>query len=174
LTDSTLLAAFATWAPKLHNKYATLLEEILQLLPHLERNFANSVFACATANFGPHTATFRHFDSQNLAYGWCAITALGSYDYTKGGHLILWESQLVLEFPPGCTILIPSASISHSNIGILEEEKRYSFTQYTAGALFRWVDRIKYSSVSEQEDENVEKYVRNGLSLFSTHVELQN
>jgi hypothetical protein len=172
LTDSILLAVFATWAPKLHNWYATILEEILKLLPHVKRNFENSVFACATANFGPHTATFQHFDSQNLAYGWCAITALGSYDYTKGGHLILWESQIVLEFPPGCTILIPSASISHSNIGILEEEKRYSFTQYTAGALFRWVNQTKRSSVSQEEDENTEKYILNGLSLFSTHDEL--
>jgi hypothetical protein len=88
------------------------------------------------------------------------------------GHLIFWESQLVLEFPPRYTILIPSASISHSNIGILEEERQYLFTQYTAGALFRWVNQTKHSEEEQKEDENVEKYIRNRLSLFSTHEEL--
>ncbi|KAJ7736060.1 hypothetical protein B0H14DRAFT_3516650 [Mycena olivaceomarginata] len=35
---------------------------------------------------------------------------------------------LVIEFPPGCTILIPSAAIYHSNIPIGRKEHRYSFT----------------------------------------------
>ncbi|KAJ7156364.1 hypothetical protein C8R46DRAFT_1226585 [Mycena filopes] len=28
-----------------------------------------------------------HRDFANLAFGWCAITALGDYDFTKGGHV---------------------------------------------------------------------------------------
>ncbi|KAJ6563722.1 hypothetical protein DFH09DRAFT_1082300 [Mycena vulgaris] len=38
------------------------------------------------------------------------------------------------------TILIPSAAIFHSNIPVAEGKHRYSFTQYTAGGLFRWVE----------------------------------
>lgn len=70
----------------------------------------------------------------------CAITALGDYDPKRGGHLVLWDLKLVIEFPPGSTILIPSACIRHSNVSIQEGETRYSFTQYAAGGLFRWVD----------------------------------
>lgn len=65
---------------------------------------------------------------------------LGEFDYTKGGHLVLWEVQLVIEFPSGTTILLPSATISHSNVAIANNERRYSFTQYSAGGLFRWVN----------------------------------
>ncbi|KAJ6449033.1 hypothetical protein C8R47DRAFT_926704, partial [Mycena vitilis] len=60
----------------------------------------------------------------------CAITALGTFDYTKGGHLILWDCKLILEFPPGTTTLIPSTAIFHFNIPISQGEHHYSFTQY--------------------------------------------
>ncbi|KAJ6537570.1 hypothetical protein DFH09DRAFT_1324197 [Mycena vulgaris] len=43
-------------------------------------------------------------------------------------------------FATGTTILIPSAAIFHSNIPVAEGKHRYSFTQYTAGRLFRWVE----------------------------------
>ncbi|KAK7016266.1 hypothetical protein R3P38DRAFT_3203090 [Favolaschia claudopus] len=67
------------------------------------------------------------------------VQSLGNFDYTKGRHLVLWECKL--EFPPGSTILIPSAALFHSNTIISAGERRYSFTQYTAGGLFRWVER---------------------------------
>ena len=104
------------------------------------RNFAGSVFACASMNFGPSVRSFKHRDPSNLAFGWCAITALGNFDPTKGGHLILWDLRLAIEFPPGSTILIPSATLTHSNIAIQCHEARQSFTQYSAGGVFRWVD----------------------------------
>ena len=103
-------------------------------------NFSASVFEATTYNLGPKTTCFRHRDFGNLPFGLCAVTALGEFDYTKGGHLILWEAHLVIEFPPGTTILLPSAIISHSNVGIADNERRFSFTQYSAGGLFRWVD----------------------------------
>jgi hypothetical protein len=104
------------------------------------RNFPGSIFACSTMNFGPHVRSFMHRDSLNLAFGWCAITALGDFDPKKGGHLILWDLKLAVEFPPGSTILFPSATITHSNTSISHDECRLSFTQYSAGGMFRWVD----------------------------------
>lgn len=104
------------------------------------RNYPGSIFACASMNFGPRVRSFIHRDSLNLAFGWCAITALGDFDPTVGGHLILWDLQLAIEFPPGSTILIPSATLTHSNTAIRTHETRLSFTQYTAGGMFRWVD----------------------------------
>jgi len=88
------------------------------------------------SSVGPRTVCEPHVDFANLPFGYCAITALGQYDFTKGGHLVLWECKLIIEFPPGATILIPLAIVKHSNISIGEKERRYSFTRYAAGGLF--------------------------------------
>jgi hypothetical protein len=151
------LGAFVTWAPDLHRYYAETIEALLSHDPSLKLNFRKSVFACASVNLGPRTVCFRHVDSANLPNGWCAITALGNFDHRKGGHLILWELGLIIEFPPGATILIPSACVSHSNISIGKDETRYSFTQYTAGSIFRWVEHrfmneeMFWASLNEDE-----------------------
>ena len=78
----------------------------------------------------------QHRDAANLVYGWCAITALGNFNPTRGGHLILWDMKLVVEFPPSATVLIPSSLVVHSNTRLQEGEECMSFTQYAAGGLF--------------------------------------
>ncbi|KAJ7484573.1 hypothetical protein FB451DRAFT_1393107 [Mycena latifolia] len=100
--------------------------------------FYRAVFAACTFNFG-RAITAHHLDFANLVWGWCSITALGDFDPDRGGHLILWELRLVIRFPPGSTILIPSALIHHSNTPVHRHEHHSSFTQYTAGGLFRWI-----------------------------------
>ncbi|KAJ8079177.1 hypothetical protein PM082_021677 [Marasmius tenuissimus] len=132
--------AFLTWAPDLFIYYAVTMGSLLWEYPDLEPPFAAAVFAAFTINFGPRTVCLPHRDSSNLALGWCAITALGNYDYRKGGHLVLWDLGMVIEFPPGCTIYIPSALICHFNTAIATDEERFSFTCYSADGLFRWVD----------------------------------
>jgi hypothetical protein len=102
-----------------------------------------SIFSAATYNLGPCTATLRHLDFKNLAFGWCAVTALDDFDYTQSGHLVLWDLNLVIEFPPGSTILIPLAILSHSNAAIGRKEKCYSWTQYAAGGLFRFLSQLQ-------------------------------
>ncbi|KAJ7914646.1 hypothetical protein B0H13DRAFT_1469711, partial [Mycena leptocephala] len=98
------------------------------------------VFACMTLNFGPRTVTLPHLDFLNLAWGWCMITALGDFKWNKGGRLILWDlGPLVIEFPPGASIAIPSAIFRHSNVAVQQHEKRFSITQYTSGGIFRFV-----------------------------------
>lgn len=108
--------------------------------PNLRWNWEPCVFAAATFNLGPQSIASVHTDDKNFAPGWCAILALGDYDYTKGGHIVLWELKIVVEFPPGTVVYIPSAILSHSNTTVAEGEKRMSFTLFTAGGLFRWVD----------------------------------
>jgi len=124
----------------MHARYATNITALRRHHKSLKFPFDSSVFPSATYNLGPRTVTYPHLDFFNAAFGWCAITALGSFDYRKGGHLILWDLDLVIEFPPGATIFVPSAATSHSNVAISEGEHRYSVTQYAAGGLFRWVD----------------------------------
>ncbi|KAJ7199047.1 hypothetical protein GGX14DRAFT_373437 [Mycena pura] len=139
LPTSFYPGVFANWSPHLYEYYRINMMAFYRRNPTLKRPFINSIWSACTFNLGPQTCALGHRDFANLAFGWCAITALGNFDYTKGGHLILWDCRLIIEFPPGCTILIPSAAIFHSNIPIAEGERRYSFTQYTAGGIFRWV-----------------------------------
>ncbi|KAJ7795404.1 hypothetical protein B0H14DRAFT_2391638, partial [Mycena olivaceomarginata] len=133
---------FQTYAPDLHLYYHTTMELLHGWNRKLQRNFlpSVSVFAAATFNFGLRTMMFPHLDFAHLAWGWCAITALGDFDPDLGGHIILWDLKLIIRFPPGCTLFIPSALVRHSNTSIQAHKKRLSFTQYTAAGIFRFVD----------------------------------
>lgn len=123
--------------PDLYNYYDGSFKDLIDSDQRLERLFDESIWAAAGYNFGPHTITAKHRDFANLPFGICSITALGNYDPTLGGHIVLWDLGLVIEFPPGSTILIPSAAIAHSNTPVACHENRASFTQFTAGGLFR-------------------------------------
>ena len=132
--------AFAFFAPKWHEFYRVNLKQLWNHSKHLKFNIPGSIFPAASINFGPEAVSLDHLDHSNLAGGFCSITAGGSFDPTKGGHIYLVDLELVIEFPPGSTILIPSAVIRHGNTPIRQGETRTSFTQYAAGGLFRWVD----------------------------------
>ncbi|RDB24456.1 hypothetical protein Hypma_008438 [Hypsizygus marmoreus] len=173
--------AFATYAPRVFQAYDKNLNDLTDNHWHLRHNFPGSVFAAATVNFGPRTVTKPHTDRENMAWGWCAITALGDFDPDTGGHLVLWDLGLVIRFPPGATILIPSALLLHSNVQVKDGESRYSFTQYTAGGLFRWVyngfctDKSLMESatpeeIAMREEERAQRWEK-GLAMFSTSEE---
>lgn len=171
-------AAFQLWNPRLHERYRTLRDNLLHHHPGLDWTWPDCPFAAATFNLGPQTVTYKHRDLKNAAGGWCAITSAGTYDPKKGGHLVLWDLGLVVEFPPGSTILIPSALVYHSNVPVQEGEERFSFTQYTAGGLFRWVEygyqKMKDWYPNATREELEEKKVKDQgrfkewLGLFST------
>ncbi|KAJ7254621.1 hypothetical protein B0H12DRAFT_1016828 [Mycena haematopus] len=174
-------AVFALWAPRLHGYYADNNKQLQARLPNLRRPFPKSVFSCVAFNFGPRVRTFKHRDVCNLPFGWCAVQALGQFDATKGGHLVLWDIDLVVEFPAGALILLPSATIAHSNVSVQANEERMSFTQFTAGALFRYVDNgfrtqdelaekdpAEYQRLMEKKESRWEE----GLAMFSKAEEL--
>jgi len=140
-------ALFGTWAPKLYGYYEDNLGKLFTHHPNLKKPFA-SVFPAGTYNLGPRTVCFPHLDFANLPYGYCAITAVGDYNHKTGGHIVLWECKLIIELPPGGMILIPSAIITHFNYPVGDEERTYSFTQYAAGGLFRWVDNNFMTAVN--------------------------
>ncbi|KAJ6470097.1 hypothetical protein C8R47DRAFT_988947, partial [Mycena vitilis] len=169
---------FQAYAPGLHKFYKREMRTLYANAPYLRRLFLEtvSVFAAATFNFGPNTVTFPHVDAANLVWGWCCITAFGSFNPDLGGHLILWDLRLIIRFPPGSTIMIPSALLRHSNISIQQGEHRYSFTQFTAGGLFRWVyngnksDKAFYEGASSDDvhRREADRAVRweDGLQMF--------
>ncbi|KAL0573001.1 hypothetical protein V5O48_008968 [Marasmius crinis-equi] len=124
--------------PALHNMYNSVLDRLIDDDDDIHRNFPQTCFAASTLNSG-RTATLRHVDHLNLFCGMCAVFNIGNFDYQAGGHLVLWDLGLVIEFPPGCSILFPSALLAHSNVPIGLGENRASLTQFSAAGLFRWV-----------------------------------
>jgi hypothetical protein len=174
---------FEAFSPRLYSYYQDTLAALTQWSPEpMERLFPKTAFAAASINFGPQTVSYPHRDFANLSWGWCAITALGSYDPDHGGHLVLWDLKYVIRFPPGATILIPSAMIKHSNTSIKADETRYSFAQYSSGGLFRWVDngcmsdtawhaKATPQQLQEREEERKLRWSK-GLDMLSLWDEL--
>lgn len=90
---------------------------------------------------------------------------------------MLWDLLLYIQFPPGSLILIPSATLIHSNTPVGQEETRASFTQYCGGGLFRYADN-DFQTDKDLKASNPEKYVEVlgqrrerwalGISLLST------
>ncbi|EPQ50170.1 hypothetical protein GLOTRDRAFT_50945, partial [Gloeophyllum trabeum ATCC 11539] len=132
--------AFALASPLIHRYYDDTLQGLCQSNSNLRPPFEFSPWSCCCFNLGKQVRAYRHRDHLNCPFGWCAISALGWFDPKKGGHLVLWDLKLVIEFPPGSTIFIPSALLLHSNLPVRPGEKRFSFVQWSAGALFRWVE----------------------------------
>lgn len=121
--------------------------------------------------------SYPHTDTMNLAQSWCTITPLGSFDAKKGGQLVLWNLGLVIDFPAGSTILIPSALVIHSNAEIRAHETRYSVVQYVAGGLSRWVENgfmsnedwergASATQMKEREVRREERWAR-AIHMFS-------
>ncbi|KAJ6512807.1 hypothetical protein C8R45DRAFT_813029, partial [Mycena sanguinolenta] len=131
---------FTSWAPNAFDFSVDYMTLFYRHYTKLAWPFKNGIWSACMFNLGPRTYTRPHCNFNNLAFGWCTITALRNFDYTHGGHLVLWDCKLIIEFPPGCTILIPSTAILHLNIPIGLGEHRYSFTQYMAGGVFQWVE----------------------------------
>ncbi|KAH7872081.1 uncharacterized protein C8R40DRAFT_1053391, partial [Lentinula edodes] len=131
---------FNSFCHKNYVEYNTTHHELLQKHPGLRNAFPHTSFAAVTFNLGPQSYSPPHMDPDNRASGWCVDTAMGPFDPDKGGQLVLWDLKLVIRFPPGSSILFPSALITHSTIPIQPHETRYAMIQYSSGGIFRWRD----------------------------------
>ena len=173
-----LLATYALWHLKGYRYYKTNLDKLWEKYPHLAHLlFPRSIMPNVTFNLGNRVATTKHVDPQNCPFGWCIVTALGDFDATKGGHTILWELGVVLEFPAGACVCLPLAIITHSNITTDENKTRMSFTQYCSGEIFRHIENgFKTDKFLEHNDPTMLLYrkhlrksrVKNGYAMFST------
>ncbi|KAJ7271755.1 hypothetical protein C8J57DRAFT_1064979, partial [Mycena rebaudengoi] len=138
------LAAFqssglARYAPKLFRYYVDTMNVLFEKYPHLIKNFPNSVFPAATFNCGPSAVTNEHADYLNVIHGLCGVSATGKFDHRRGGAFFMKQIKLLIDFPAGSSMLVPSAFMDHGNTPIEAGESRCSMTQYAAGGLFRWV-----------------------------------
>jgi hypothetical protein len=94
----------------------------------------------------------------------------------------LVEPKLVIEFPPGRSIIIPSACITHGNLPISKLENHISMTQYTAGGLVRWLDyRCRLAAAFRKDDRRGKEVIdgkgderwKAGIAMYSTVAELK-
>jgi hypothetical protein len=175
------LAAFAFWNPGVYEYQKTRIEQLLVHNPALKRTSSTTIFPTTACNFR-NVCCDKHRDTQNCPFGWCAITALGDFDHTVGGHLILWELKLVIEFPHGYTVFVPSATITHSNTPVADGDVRVSITQYCSGNLFRYVENgfRTDKSLYEEDRQHYDKMRslkdqlwKTSLGLFSTLKDLK-
>lgn len=167
-------ALLGKWAPRTIQYMKRCLRVLEKRNPALRRPCEGSVFPSSTVNLGPQTVTKKHRDHLNLASTFCAITALGSFDSKTGGHLVLWELKLVIEFPPGTTILIPSAFITHSNLPVKPQDVRYSFTQYASGRIFQWIEngfQTNKELFHKMEEEDVKEWLQGSLVTWEEGVQ---
>ncbi|KAJ2935881.1 hypothetical protein H1R20_g1211, partial [Candolleomyces eurysporus] len=111
-------ASFKTWSPKVYEEIENKLEQLYDHSPSLSLPFECCVLPCAAFNFGPQ----------------------GPLTQSKGGHLVIEELKLFIQFPPGANILIPSALVKHGNTPVGQGEVRLSFTVFCPGRLVRWVN----------------------------------
>jgi hypothetical protein len=104
---------------------------------------------------GPQTVCRVHTDAANAPWLWCANTAFSDFNPDTGGMFVLPDLKLVICFPPGSLILIPSgkhtctcvilllipipATFRHTNLLILACEDHFLFTQYIVSGFFRHI-----------------------------------
>ncbi|KAE9387549.1 hypothetical protein BT96DRAFT_738170, partial [Gymnopus androsaceus JB14] len=89
--------------------------------PNLRKIFPGVCFAACHLNLG-QVCTKLHNDLKNIFFAVCGVGAFGPFNHKTGGHLVLWELGIVIEFPSGCGFLFPSATIAHANIPISSDE----------------------------------------------------
>ncbi|KAJ7700615.1 hypothetical protein B0H14DRAFT_3527939 [Mycena olivaceomarginata] len=71
-------------------------------LPPLHRPFPKSVCSRAPLQLRAQRMDFQaQGTSATSPFGWCAIQGSAISTATRGGHLVLWDLKLVVEFPPG-------------------------------------------------------------------------
>ncbi|KAH6899086.1 hypothetical protein BKA70DRAFT_1115654 [Coprinopsis sp. MPI-PUGE-AT-0042] len=173
--------ALSMWFPGFYHYAKVRLDSLYQRMPELSRNFDRSVYPRAAFNLGSSLCTLPHLDLMNCPFGLCSIQAFGTFNHKRSGHLILPDLKLIIEFPSGSLILMPSATLQHANTPVLAGERRSSFTQYCPGGLFRFVDN-DFKTKAALKTANPALYKKNmelkkqrwemGLSLWNTLGEL--
>ncbi|KAJ7804828.1 hypothetical protein B0H14DRAFT_2611985 [Mycena olivaceomarginata] len=122
---------FKLWAPQLYDYYFNYNKRLSNCFPELKCPFPKLVFSCAAFNFGSNVWTVQ-----------------------APQH----DLKLVVEFPPGTLILLPSATIAHSNIPVDTGIECILFTQFMAGGLFCYMDngfRTQANFAAEDPDVSV-------------------
>ncbi|KAJ3573616.1 hypothetical protein NP233_g2316 [Leucocoprinus birnbaumii] len=131
------------WWPDLYYRLRSCLDKLHSHPTYgegLERITPAGIYPAAAFNFGPNVATDPHRDVKNFAFGLCSIQPVGPFNPDAGGHIFFDDLKLIVRFPSGSVILIPSATLTYANIRVAEGDERASFTQYFPAGILRFVE----------------------------------
>ncbi|KAJ7933049.1 hypothetical protein B0H13DRAFT_1592646 [Mycena leptocephala] len=84
------------------------------------------------------------------------LTALGSYDHTKGGHVIFWDDGDIVEFPVGATLIYPAGTKRISFTAVGKGEHQHFFRQFCHAGVLRWVAKGGRSDDEFDRDASLE------------------
>ena len=143
---------FMRFFPKLYDHYDCTLEDVCAISPFCVPPYRDLPLASFTLNVGSKSVCFPHVDSTNSVLGTCLVSPAGTYDHTRGGHLIIHDWKAVIELPPGSIILFPSAIVTHENVGIQHHEERRAITGFTSASFFQWVNN-GFSPMPHMDDK---------------------
>ncbi|KAJ7170641.1 hypothetical protein C8R43DRAFT_875006, partial [Mycena crocata] len=164
---------------KIYDYFDDCLDQYESYYTGSTRPFHYGIFSAATFYLG---CAARYYLDDDLAWGWTALTALGTYDPDFGGHIILWDLNLVVRFPPGSTILIPRALVRYSFVEIAPHETRYLLVQFTPSPVFRFATNggrsdLKFARKATTKEHKVREEQREaesdgakGMDMFA-HVD---
>jgi hypothetical protein len=138
LTDR-VVGLFEAFCPDTFHSLRTQKEAFLRHDANALYPTDSSVFSAATFELGsPHCRTFTaEIPDRQSAGTWSILTALGMYSALHGGHVIFWDLGLVVAFPPGASILVPSI-IRYSFVRVRPGERRYALLQWAGSGISRW------------------------------------
>ncbi|KAJ6462539.1 hypothetical protein C8R45DRAFT_841518, partial [Mycena sanguinolenta] len=101
--------------------------------------FRNSVFTTAEISFGDATAsTTKNLDAAFDTME--AVTSIGSYDHTTGGHILFEDDGGMIELPPGTTVLFAGGAKRHKFAPVGKLENRFLFRQFCSAGVLRWIE----------------------------------
>lgn len=164
-------ATLHAYFPRVFELYKTAMDALSTWeVENLHRSFPGCEFPMHTLNLGPNVCTYKHRDLQNYPFGICAVFALGHFNHKTGGHLVLWDLDLVLELAPGGLALLPSALLTHSNVSIADGESRASYVLYAPGELFRFVENdMRTDTAMRADDPDLYQNVRDCRNAWWKH-----
>ncbi|KAJ7333350.1 hypothetical protein DFH08DRAFT_708129 [Mycena albidolilacea] len=74
-----------------------------------------------------------------------AFTVMGSYDHTKGGHIVCWDDHTMIELRPGSTVLLAAGCKQFSFTATGPGETQFLFRQYCDASIMRWLHKRGHS-----------------------------
>ncbi|KAJ7180031.1 hypothetical protein C8R43DRAFT_1117376 [Mycena crocata] len=165
---SGLLAAYCTAAfEALKNQKERFLEHDPRALYPTD----SSVYSAVSLELGgPHCRGIPQGDPERSEVAsWSILTALGKYSALHGGHIIFWDLGLVVCFPVGASILIPSALVRYSFVKVRDHEKRYSILQYAGAGIGRWFQNGKRTDVEFAVNATAEEHAAREQRRVDAH-----
>ncbi|KAJ7123798.1 hypothetical protein C8R43DRAFT_1135849 [Mycena crocata] len=129
---------YRQFAPVSHSAVARSMDSLLSR-KIAKPAFSNSVFTTSQVRFcDVPSLSQKTFDSNFLTME--AITSVGTYAKARG-HIIFFDDEGTVEFPPGSTALFPAGTKRFSFAPVAAHETRYLFRQFCHASVLRWLEK---------------------------------